>query len=82
MEQLSEMLADVLATELAIRREDPALRALAAMLAATLELRAEVLSTEILARRPVGEVRRRVTDVVEETFRRLTLAFGDLDRPR
>ena len=52
------------------------------MLAATLELRAEVLSTEILARRPVGEVRRRVTDVVEETFRRLTLAFGDLDRPR
>ena len=82
VEQIGKLLGDVLAAELEPEREAPALRALAAMLAAALELRAEVLCTEILARTSTAEVRRRVTVVVEETFRRLTAAFGDLDRPR
>lgn len=81
-EQLGDLVADVLAAELELGRDDPALRALAAMLVAALELRAEVLSVEILARTPAGEVRRRVTRAVEETFRRLTAAFGDLDVPK
>jgi len=80
-EELVAELAAVLAAELGRPAQDPATRALAAMLGATLHLRDAVLRSAVAEEAPPQDLRPRVTATVDEAFRRLGAAFGDLDRP-
>jgi AcrR family transcriptional regulator len=77
-----ERLAAVFAHELGLRAGDRRARTLAAMVVAAMGLRERALSAALLERAAPATVERRVRAVVDEAFRRIALAFEDLDRPR
>lgn len=81
-EETGERLRGAFARELGRDVDDPAIRTLAAMVVAALDLRDATLRAAVLADLPAGEVRRRVLEVVDECFGRLEAAFADVDRPR
>jgi AcrR family transcriptional regulator len=80
-DETGESLRGVFADELGRDPDDPAIRALTVMVSAALELRDKTLRAAVLDRLPAGEVRRRVTAAVDESFGRLERAFADVDRP-
>jgi AcrR family transcriptional regulator len=80
-QELGDDLARVLASELGRRPDDPAVRAFAAMLLATFELRDRVLREALAEQVSPRTLRRRVVAMVDEAFARLRAAFGDVDRP-
>ena len=81
-QELGGALAETLAGELGLRRGDPDLLALAAMLVAAFEARDGVLRAGVGDDLSPRALRRKVVAVVDALFLRLTAAFGDLDRPR
>lgn len=80
-EEWTSVLAATLAAELDRPPADPAIRVLAVMVIAALELRGRELSAAVLERAGARTVERRVRGVVDEAFARLEAAFGDIDRP-
>ncbi len=62
--------------------EDEAVRAMAAMLAAAVQLRHATLAEWVLADRAPADVERGVRAVAEEAIARVARAFPDLDVPR
>ena len=79
---LGRFLAELLARDLGRDDDDPAVHALAAMLAGVLGLRDATLDALVLADAPPAELRRRVVRAVDEAFDRLEAAFADVDRSR
>jgi len=75
------VLTATLAAELGRPPADPAIRVLAAMVIAALELRGRELSDAVLERAGARTVERRVRAVVDEAFARLEPAFADIDLP-
>ncbi len=82
MEEIGEYLAGLVAAQVDRDPDDPAVRTLAAMVVAALNVRDGVLRAAMLDRLPPRDVRRRVLDVVDDALERLQSAYGDLDRPR
>lgn len=80
--RLQEDLRDVIATEAGRPPEDEAVRAMAAMLAAAVQLRHATLAEWVLADRAPADVERGVRAVAEEAIARVARAFPDLDVPR
>ena len=81
-DETEERLGAVIAREVGRDPGDPAVRALVTMVGAALHLRDRTLRGAMLEELPAGDVRRRVLEVVEESFGRLATAFADVDRPR
>jgi AcrR family transcriptional regulator len=61
---------------------DPRAAALASMVVAAMNLRARTMTAAMLERLSARTVERRVRAVVDESFRRLAVAFADVDPPR
>ncbi|MCC6830532.1 MAG: TetR family transcriptional regulator [Thermoleophilia bacterium] len=79
--RLQDDLRDVIAAEAGRSADDEAVRTMAAMLAATAQLRHATLAEWVLADRPPAEVERGVRAVSEEAIARVARAFPDLDVP-
>jgi AcrR family transcriptional regulator len=80
--ELGAAVGDALAHDLGRAEDDPTVRVLTALVAATLQLRSREFADAVLGGAGPEEVRVRVTDVVDEAFRRLAAAFPDLDQVR
>lgn len=75
-------LAQLVAHQLGLPAGDPRAAALATMVVAVMTLRARTLSAAMMARLSARTVERRVRAVVDEAFKRLAVAFADVDVPR
>jgi AcrR family transcriptional regulator len=75
-------LAQLFAHQLRLPNGDPRAATLAAMVVAAMTLRARTLSAAMAERLSARTVERRVRAVVDEAFRRLAIAFADVDLPR
>ncbi len=82
MEEIGEHLAGVVAAQVDRDPADPAVRTLAAMVVAAMNVRDAVLRAAVIDRLAPSEVRRQVLAVVDDAFERLQTAYEDLDRPR
>lgn len=79
-DELGERLAGLLGCQLGLAPDDPVLRALVAMVVATLHARDRVLRTAVAEQAPPAEVRERVVAFVDTAYERLVAAYSDIDR--